>query len=144
MYGALLQAASARADQGGYAVCRPPDSLSSSDPDLLSCHRWLADKIKVGNMRQCHRCKKEMVADEKVGRRDFRPFCRAGLHGCRNCQFYDPGSYNQCRDTQAERFLEKDRSNFCEYFVFRDTIPGIIQDKGKEDDRARLNLLFKI
>jgi hypothetical protein len=99
---------------------------------------------KVGNMRQCHRCKKEMIVDEKVGRREFCPSCRADLHGCLNCQLYDPGSYNQCREAQAERVLEKDRSNFCEYFVFRDTIPGMMPDQGKENDRARLKLLSKI
>ena len=48
----------------------------------------------------------------------------ADVHCCRNCEFDDPGSYNECRETQAERVLEKDRSNFCDYFAFKQGASG--------------------
>jgi hypothetical protein len=60
-----------------------------------------------------------------------------------NCRFHDPDAYNQCRETPAERVVDKDRSNFCEYFVFRDAPTS----KGPEDKtpgaKAKLEDLFK-
>ena len=38
------------------------------------------------------------------------------MHCCRNCRFYDPAYHNQCREPQAERQVDKERGNFCEYF----------------------------
>lgn len=94
-------------------------------------------------MRICHSCKKELDVERKVGRRDECTFCGSDLHVCLNCRFYDPGSYNECREPQAERVVDKGRSNFCDYFEFRDSAPG---ERGKEkakDPRAKLEDLFK-
>lgn len=35
---------------------------------------------------------------------------------CLNCRFHDIASYNDCAEPSAERVLEKDRANFCDYF----------------------------
>ena len=45
------------------------------------------------------------------------PGCDRALHACRNCEFYDPAYNNQCRETQADRVVDKERANFCEYFT---------------------------
>ena len=94
-------------------------------------------------MRICHKCKKELHIQNKVGRKDTCPSCGADLRVCRNCRFYDPGAYNQCHETQAERVVDKDRSNFCDYFVFRDSVPGIGRDEKKQDAKTKLEHLFK-
>ena len=70
-------------------------------------------------MPVCFSCGSELDMCDKPGKADTCPVCNADLHCCCNCEFYDPGSYNDCRETQAERVLEKDRSNFCDYFDFR-------------------------
>ena len=62
------------------------------------------------DMKICHHCKKAVEIAEKVGRADTCPVCDADLHCCLNCRFYDPGAYNECRETQAERVLDKDWS----------------------------------
>ena len=64
----------------------------------------------------CHHCKKEMDFLDRVGLREECPQCRHDVHACRNCEFYDPKVYNECREPQAERVSEKDRANRCEYF----------------------------
>jgi hypothetical protein len=74
-------------------------------------------------MPACFSCGSQLDARDKPGRADTCPACDADVHCCRNCQFYDCGSYNECREPQAERVLEKDRSNFCDYFAFS-TMPG--------------------
>lgn len=71
-------------------------------------------------MKICQSCKKEIPGDTPIGRQTPCPFCRADLHVCLNCVFYEPGTYNDCRESQAERVVDKSRSNFCDYFRFPD------------------------
>jgi len=94
-------------------------------------------------MRVCYKCRKELGGEKLVGRRDTCPFCGSDLHVCLNCRFYDPGAYNNCREPQAERVVEKDRSNFCDYFEFGDSAPGNAAHHQGADPRAELGELFK-
>jgi len=68
----------------------------------------------------CFRCKKILTVPRIPSRNDACPSCGADLRCCRNCRFYDGAVYNACRETQAERVLDKERSNFCDFFRFRD------------------------
>ncbi len=90
-------------------------------------------------MYTCHACKKELALKDRVGRRDTCPHCGADLHCCLNCTFYDPHYANECREPQAERVVEKDRGNFCEYFSFKAGREGRV----RQDVRAQLEALFK-
>lgn len=66
----------------------------------------------------CFSCQKEMTfADAKISLREECPHCGADAHVCKNCQFYDPKAYNECREPSADRVKEKERANFCDYFV---------------------------
>lgn len=51
-----------------------------------------------------------------VTRRDECPGCRAELHVCRMCRFFDPNVSQACREPIAEPVLHKERANFCGYF----------------------------
>jgi hypothetical protein len=85
----------------------------------------------------------EGVLNPKVGRRDACTACGADLHVCKNCMHYDERAYNECREPQADRVLEKTRSNFCDYFSFRS---GGDRPKGgssKEDRIKKLDDIFK-
>jgi hypothetical protein len=42
--------------------------------------------------------------------------CRAELHVCRLCEFYDPLVAQACREPMAEEVKDKTRANFCEHF----------------------------
>ena len=42
--------------------------------------------------------------------------CRAELHVCRMCEFYDTGKAKHCRETIAEEVKDKQRANFCDYY----------------------------
>lgn len=55
---------------------------------------------------------KELTVADRIGRAETCPSCGADLKCCRNCAFHDERAYNQCREPQAERVLEKERSNF--------------------------------
>jgi len=88
----------------------------------------------------CHSCSKEIEVEGLVGRRDDCPHCGADTHVCLNCKFYDEKSYNECKEPQAERVLEKDRSNFCDYYE-----PGGEGKTGpsKDDLMSAAEALFK-
>jgi hypothetical protein len=65
----------------------------------------------------CWKCGQTVDTKERIGFRDHCPKCDRPLHTCVNCDFYDPGYNNQCREPMAERVVDKERFNFCEYFV---------------------------
>ena len=33
-----------------------------------------------------------------------------------NCAFYSETSYNECKESQADRVLDKEKANYCDYF----------------------------
>jgi hypothetical protein len=88
----------------------------------------------------CFHCGAQIEVQERVGFRDSCPKCDRPAHACRNCEHYDPAYHNQCRETQAERVVEKDRANFCEYFAAR---KGAAPTATTVDARAKLDILFK-
>jgi hypothetical protein len=75
-------------------------------------------------MTYCHNCKKPIEAGDRIGRTDTCPYCSEDLHCCLNCRFYDSGSHNKCRESQAERVVDKENSNFCDYFSCAERDPG--------------------
>jgi hypothetical protein len=44
------------------------------------------------------------------------PACRAWLHVCRLCEFYDPRLTSKCREERAEEVRDREVANFCDYF----------------------------
>jgi hypothetical protein len=92
-------------------------------------------------MKNCHKCRKEISEELFIGRQSQCPFCGSDLHCCLNCSFYDNGAYNDCREPQAERVLDKTRSNFCDFFKFKQSgKSSVTADSGTKD---KLELLFK-
>jgi hypothetical protein len=92
-------------------------------------------------MKICYKCKKEIADDFFVGRQAQCPSCGVDLHCCLNCSFYDIGTYNDCREPQAERVLDKIRSNFCDFFKFKQT--GNSSSAAGLKTKDKLEELFK-
>ncbi len=89
----------------------------------------------------CYQCKKEYKVDQGVGRLETCSSCHADLHVCYNCEFYDPKAYNECHESQADRVLDKDKANFCDYFK-----PGTasnLSSQNKDEKLKALESLFK-
>jgi phage terminase large subunit GpA-like protein len=91
----------------------------------------------------CPACQTEipLAAGESVGFRDACDRCRADLHVCLICAHYDTTAFNECRESSAERILDKDRANRCEYF--RPTDRAQTAGGGREDAMADLEKLFR-
>lgn len=81
------------------------------------------------------------IEDKKPGRGDECLNCNSDLHCCFQCVFYNDAFNNSCRENQAERTVEKERSNFCSYFQFgRDPSKEIEETQSIKE---KLNDLFK-
>ena len=96
-------------------------------------------------MPQCAACRADLGTIERIGRRDTCPRCGTDLHSCRQCRFYDPRAANECREPQAERVLDKERSNFCDYFTPRgETATGTASaPRASSGTRDELDGLFR-
>src|SRR5262245_14564893 len=44
------------------------------------------------------------------------PACRADLHVCRMCRFYDPKVLGECTHDRADRVLIKENANYCAHY----------------------------
>ena len=66
----------------------------------------------------CFRCG-ESLADLSLplSRRDQCPSCSADIHVCKMCSHFDTRVPRQCREDGAEDVSEKERPNFCDWFV---------------------------
>ena len=78
----------------------------------------------------CYHCGKEMKFQDKVYRQELCNQCGQYVHCCKNCRFYDPYAYQQCREPEAEWVSDKEMGNFCGYFK-----PG--ENKGSQEALER-------
>lgn len=66
----------------------------------------------------CYRCGESLAAlSLPLSRRDQCPGCDADVHVCKMCSHFDPRVPRQCREDGAEDVTEKERPNFCDWFV---------------------------
>jgi hypothetical protein len=65
----------------------------------------------------CHHCKQEIKLEGPVSRADECPHCAADIHCCLNCLHYDPAMSNRCREPQAEWVSDREKANFCDFFI---------------------------
>jgi hypothetical protein len=89
----------------------------------------------------CFSCRKANVSLGKIGFRDECSHCRNDLHVCKNCDFYDPKVYNECRETSADVVREKERANFCDFFSPSKGGVGVTDEKARL--KAAADALFK-
>jgi hypothetical protein len=98
----------------------------------------------VANRVVCQACSTVVELEDPIGRSTRCARCGADLRCCLNCRFYDLSSYNECAEPSAERILEKDRANFCDYFSPSAAVrsAGVAAEK-KSDGLSELEKLFR-
>lgn len=68
--------------------------------------------------------------------------CRADLHVCRLCEFYDNRIAKSCREPVAEQVQDKERANFCGYFQIKAGAYSGRDDVVSQVAQAQLESLF--
>jgi hypothetical protein len=91
----------------------------------------------------CHACAADLEIELPVGRAARCPRCGADLRCCLNCRFHDISSYNDCAEPMAERVVEKDRANFCDYFAPAGGGVAFAPTGSSEDKLSELEKLFR-
>ena len=56
------------------------------------------------------------LAKSDYGRENACLTCGKPTRACRNCRWFAPGRPNDCEEPVAERVLDKQRANFCDFF----------------------------
>ena len=79
---------------------------------------------------------------DRIGFRDTCDSCGADLHACLGCAHHDVGAYNECRESSAERVLDRERANRCDYFTPGDGAAQAAADRAS-GARAEVDRLFK-
>ena len=87
-------------------------------------------------------CGEAVEADKYFSRKTTCPKCGGDLHICLNCRFYSESKHNKCLEPKAEFQRTRDKANFCDYFVFRETMSSSSGDT-KADAMKALDDLFK-
>ena len=81
------------------------------------------------------------------------PKCKADLHSCKNCRYFDTSAQFECTQPIPERITKKDLRNKCEFFTARTSIERETRDSGgnapaapatkPSDARSAFENLFK-
>ena len=68
----------------------------------------------------CYKCNAELIIENlaNIPRSEECPKCYVNIRCCMMCEFYDKNSYNECRESSADRQLEKEKANFCDHYKF--------------------------
>lgn len=90
----------------------------------------------------CYACAAQQGFESQVPRGAMCDSCSANLRCCRNCRHYEPGAYNDCREPSAERVVDKESANLCDYFMPADGA-GAGGDKPSGAAVSDLEKLFK-
>lgn len=89
----------------------------------------------------CFNCSNELDLSpgDKVMRSEECPKCYGSVHSCKMCHFYDKNAYNECKEPSADRIVDKEMANFCDYFVLK----GSDNNSGSGNETDAANALFK-
>lgn len=67
----------------------------------------------------CWKCGRD-IGMPVISRFTVCEFCGADLHCCKQCKFYSQNSHFDCKENIIDPISEKEKSNFCEFFVKSD------------------------
>lgn len=93
-------------------------------------------------MLRCYHCQTELKAESDFGRQERCPKCGFPTRCCKNCIHYEPSKYNECLEPVADRVVDKEKGNFCDYFKPGNNGSGGDKDR-KAAARAAAEALFK-
>ena len=110
---------------------KPPEREGPRSPKMMA----FGQKVK------CAACGATVEANVSVEAEC--PKCKASLHNCRMCTFFDPGARFECRKTIAARIVNKSAQNDCDLFAARTVVERETSSSRPNDPRQAFAKLFK-
>ncbi len=91
----------------------------------------------------CYRCGASLAAlSLPLSRQDECPDCGNYLHVCKMCRHFDTTVPRQCREDGADDVTDKDRLNFCDWFVPSESAFDAKRKDEEDQARSALDALF--
>jgi len=84
----------------------------------------------------CWYCGSPITDEEPIGRSLRCQNCGKDLRVCKNCRFFLPGARGDCRETSAEKQMDKERGNFCDWFSLDAKFRTASEGQTKEREKA--------
>jgi hypothetical protein len=69
--------------------------------------------------------------------------CRADLHTCRQCTYFDPGARFECSKPITTKIVNKNARNKCELYAARSVVERETSSGAPKDARQAFAKLFK-
>lgn len=109
----------------------PRDSEGPRSPRMMA----------FGETVKCSTCGAK--APTSIGVESSCPQCKADLHTCRQCTFFDPGARFECTKPILKRIVNKNARNTCELFAPRTVVERETSSGPPTDARQAFAKLFK-
>lgn len=91
----------------------------------------------------CYRCGTSLAdLTLPLSRQDECPDCSNYLHVCKMCRHFDASVPRQCREDGAEEVIEKERLNFCDWFIASETAFDPQRKQAADRAHVKLDSLF--
>lgn len=97
--------------------------------------------MAFGEAVNCSSCGAK--APTSIGLESSCPKCRADLHTCRQCNYFDPSARFECSKTISARIVNKTARNTCELFAPRTVVERQTSSGAPTDARQAFANLFK-
>jgi len=97
--------------------------------------------MAFGETVKCASCGAKVATS--IGAESTCSNCRAELHTCRQCTYFDPSATFQCSKPVTARIVNKNARNTCELFDARTVVERQTSSGAPTDARAAFNKLFK-
>jgi hypothetical protein len=110
---------------------RPVDREGPRSPKMMA----------FGESVKCSSCGAK--APNNITLESTCPNCRAELHTCRQCNYFDPSATFQCSKTIPARIVNKNACNTCELFAPRTVVERQTSSGAPTDARQAFANLFK-
>jgi hypothetical protein len=110
---------------------KPPEREGPRSPRMMA----FGEKVK------CAACAGTIQASISIDA--SCPKCKADLHTCRQCTFFDPGARFECRKPITARIGNKGGRNTCELFAARTVVERETSSRTPSDARQAFANFFK-
>jgi hypothetical protein len=91
----------------------------------------------------CYRCGATLEKlTPPLARLDACPRCGVDMHVCRMCEFYNPRLPTSCAQEDAPEVGDKQKANFCDFFVPSPNAFDPSDLRAAQDSEARVRALF--
>lgn len=104
---------------------------------------FVVAEMRMDHNVTCYRCGASLAAFSlPLSRQDECPECGNYLHVCKMCSHFDASIPRQCREDGAEEVTEKDRLNFCDWFLASEVAFDAKRKAAADQARSALDALF--